>query len=142
MKVPLRVVKLFEILRSSVRYTGDVRSAQHFAVALQHTKKVTPVYQNYARVKVRGELCGTIHAEQNLLHHLPLRRAKINILVFRTGRATESKPCCRCIELMKLCGRVNNVYYSDRSGALVGCRLRDLYSDHKSGMTRFINRIK
>jgi deoxycytidylate deaminase len=75
--------------------------------------------------------------------HRKLRRklAKTDILVFRETvyGIKNSKPCSECIKTMKNMG-IRRVYYSTDDGILVYEKVSDMFSTHRSQMTRHIDR--
>jgi deoxycytidylate deaminase len=73
--------------------------------------------------------------------HRKLRKKliKTDILVFRdtsTG-IKNSKPCSECINTMKNMG-IRRVYYSTDDGILVYEKVSEIFSTHRSQMTRHI----
>jgi hypothetical protein len=69
------------------------------------------------------------------------RLKKTDILVFRTSSTgiKFSKPCCECIKTLKSFN-IRGVYYSLDNGKLVYEKLCDIQNNHKSQMTRHIDR--
>jgi len=65
--------------------------------------------------------------------------ARTDILVFRksSNGISNSKPCLECIETMKKWG-IRRVYYSTDNGDLVYEKVLNMYSTHRSKMTRHL----
>ena len=66
---------------------------------------------------------------------------KTDILVFRNSPAgiRNSKPCSQCISTMKNLN-IRRVYYSIEDGSLVYEKISEIHSNHRSQMTRHIDR--
>ena len=73
--------------------------------------------------------------------HAKLNRklSKTDIMVFRKSSSgiRNSKPCSDCIKTMKKLN-IRRVYYSTDDGCLVYEKVSDIYSEHRSQMTRHI----
>lgn len=78
---------------------------------------------------------------QKLKVKLVKRLKKTDILVFRTSATgiKYSKPCSDCIKTLKYFN-IRGVYYTSENGVLVYEKISDIQSNHKSQMTRHINR--
>lgn len=66
---------------------------------------------------------------------------KTDILVFRTSATgiKFSKPCCECIKTLKYFN-IKGVYYTSENGVLVYEKISDIQNNHRSQMTRHIDR--
>lgn len=66
---------------------------------------------------------------------------KTDILVFRIScdEIKNSKPCCECIETLKYFN-IRGIYYTCENGLLVYEKISDIQTNHRSQMTRHINR--
>lgn len=82
-----------------------------------------------------GNVCNTVHAEENICKHLPYnyknKSTKLdnyNVLVFRYNRNSQlanSRPCRRCIIIMQKY-KINNVFYSTDEGNIACEKVRNM----------------
>lgn len=91
----------------------------------------------------------TIHAEQNAISKLPVRRSKklkrINLLVVRTsksGKLNNSRPCLHCIRSMTaktpLYGyKIHYVYFSTDDGSIKKTKLSELTQCKENHISSF-----
>jgi len=66
---------------------------------------------------------------------------KTDILVFRTSATgiKNSKPCSQCIETLKYFN-IRGVFYTSENGVLVYEKISNIKNNHRSQMTRHIDR--
>ena len=125
----------YHINRSEIK-TDDVMGIgnhNHVACLFIGTRQVISCGVNYNH----SDIC-SIHAEQNAISQLPMRKSKklkrINLLVIRTsksGKLNNSKPCLHCIKTMnsktpKYGYKIHYVYFSTNDGSIQKIKLSEL----------------
>ena len=97
-----------------------------------------------------GNICTSMHAEEHVCKYIPCnvknkpKKENYDLLVFRydhgTFQLTQSRPCRRCIMIMKK-NKINNVYYSTKNSQIVRERVEDMDSSKAhitSGMKKYL----
>ena len=105
-------------------------------------------------IKTGGNICSTVHAEEHVCKYIPYNfKTKSNkglydIVVFRyhkgTGELANSRPCQRCIKIMKK-NRIKNVYYSTNTQTIVREKVNDMDTSTAhitSGIKKYMNKSK
>jgi hypothetical protein len=64
-----KIMRIYDNLKNTPYTPKEIR-CQHFAVAMQKGKIVSPVGINYHRVKVLKNTRGTMHAEMNVCNYI------------------------------------------------------------------------
>jgi deoxycytidylate deaminase len=84
--------------------------------------------------RVNGNICTTTHAEEHVCKYIPynyknVKKEIYDIVVFRYNKSTlelaNSRPCSRCIKLLKK-NKIKNVYYSTDSKEILKEKVKDM----------------
>ena len=57
----------------------------------------------------------------------------IVIRINKNGKMCNSKPCCKCIESLKM-HKVKNIYYSNSEGEIIFEKTKNITNDHSSSI--------
>lgn len=152
LSVSKRIQHIFDILGTKKPYNGDVQ-VEHYSVAIQNGKIISPLLNNYHRTKVLGVIKGTIHAEMAVINfivnshfirkninntRLVLKKmGKIDIMVWRRSSigVRNSKPCKECTAMMNKYN-IRKVYYSMDDGHLRCEKTKNIKTTHLSRFSR------